>query len=156
MPSSGMLRRVVLVRTGVSEERSASIIRVTRVGELGTTLPVISNRRSMKHRILQEPHGGTSRWRHSSLSFQSVQSANTMLYSCLAYYRTLKMEAVCCCWIRRLCAPKYPKYHTLPVRVRCALTHPDVLSFFFLDLFQTANGFLPGGSIITTIQHTNT
>jgi hypothetical protein len=33
-----MLRRVALVRTDVSEEHSASIIRVTRIGELGTTL----------------------------------------------------------------------------------------------------------------------
>jgi hypothetical protein len=32
------------VRTDVSEERSASIIRVTRIGELGTTLAVTSNR----------------------------------------------------------------------------------------------------------------
>jgi hypothetical protein len=31
-----MLRRVALVRTDVSEERIASIIRVTRIGELGT------------------------------------------------------------------------------------------------------------------------
>jgi hypothetical protein len=38
MVSSGMLRRVVLVRTDVSEELSASFIRVTRIGELGTTL----------------------------------------------------------------------------------------------------------------------
>jgi hypothetical protein len=40
MPASGMLRRVALVRTDVSEELSASIIRVTRIGELGTTLAV--------------------------------------------------------------------------------------------------------------------
>jgi hypothetical protein len=33
-----MLLRVTLVRTNVSEELSASIIRVTRIGELGTTL----------------------------------------------------------------------------------------------------------------------
>jgi hypothetical protein len=32
-----MLRRVALVRTDVSEEPSASFIRVTRIGELGTT-----------------------------------------------------------------------------------------------------------------------
>jgi hypothetical protein len=36
--SSGMLRRVVLVRIDVSEELSSSIIRVTRIDELGTTL----------------------------------------------------------------------------------------------------------------------
>jgi hypothetical protein len=38
MASSGMLRRVALVRTDVSEELSASFIRVTRIDELGTTL----------------------------------------------------------------------------------------------------------------------
>jgi hypothetical protein len=32
-----MLRHVALVRTDVSEEPSASFIRVTRIGELGTT-----------------------------------------------------------------------------------------------------------------------
>jgi hypothetical protein len=41
--SSGMLRRVALVRTGVSEELSASFIRVTRIAELGTTLAVTNN-----------------------------------------------------------------------------------------------------------------
>jgi hypothetical protein len=38
MASSGMLRRMTLVITNVSEELSASFIRVTRIGELGTTL----------------------------------------------------------------------------------------------------------------------
>jgi hypothetical protein len=41
--SSGMLRRVLLVRTDVSEELSASFIRVTRIGELITRLAVISS-----------------------------------------------------------------------------------------------------------------
>jgi hypothetical protein len=43
MPSSGMLLRVTLVRTNVLEERIASVIRVERIGELGTTLAVTSN-----------------------------------------------------------------------------------------------------------------
>jgi hypothetical protein len=42
MASSGILRRVAFVRTDVSEELSASFIRVTRLGELGTTLAVTS------------------------------------------------------------------------------------------------------------------
>jgi hypothetical protein len=42
-----MLRRVALVRTDVSEEPSASFIRVTRIGELGTTLSATSNRRTL-------------------------------------------------------------------------------------------------------------
>jgi hypothetical protein len=44
MASSGMLRRAALVRTDVSEELGALFIRVTRIGELGTTLVVTSNR----------------------------------------------------------------------------------------------------------------
>jgi hypothetical protein len=47
MASSGMLHRVTLVRTDVSEELSTTIIRVTRFGELGT-LAVTSNRRTLQ------------------------------------------------------------------------------------------------------------
>jgi hypothetical protein len=46
-----MLRRVDLVRTDVSEELSASIIRVTKLGEL-RMLAVTSNRRTLVHRYL--------------------------------------------------------------------------------------------------------
>jgi hypothetical protein len=38
MVSSGMLRRGALVITDVSEESSASFVRVTRIGKLGTIL----------------------------------------------------------------------------------------------------------------------
>jgi hypothetical protein len=43
-----MLRRVALVRTDASEECSACFIRVTIIGELGTTLAVTSNRRTLR------------------------------------------------------------------------------------------------------------
>jgi DNA-binding TFAR19-related protein (PDSD5 family) len=36
MASFGMLRRVALVRTDVSEELSASFIRLTKIGKVGT------------------------------------------------------------------------------------------------------------------------
>jgi hypothetical protein len=43
MPSSGMLRRLALVRIDISEERSASIIRVIRISDLERDLAVTSN-----------------------------------------------------------------------------------------------------------------
>jgi hypothetical protein len=42
-----MLRRVALVRTNLSEEPSASFIRVTKISELGTMLAATSNRRTL-------------------------------------------------------------------------------------------------------------
>jgi demethoxyubiquinone hydroxylase (CLK1/Coq7/Cat5 family) len=63
MASSEMLRRVALVRTDVSEELNASIIRVTRIGELGATLAVTSNRRTLQ--------------RHTSYSETSVLTRTT-------------------------------------------------------------------------------
>jgi hypothetical protein len=47
---SWMLRRVDVVRTDVSEERSAS--RVTRTSELGTMLAVTSNRRTLRRKAM--------------------------------------------------------------------------------------------------------
>jgi hypothetical protein len=44
MSYSGTLRRVAPVRIDYSEELISSIIRVTRIAELGTTLAVTSNR----------------------------------------------------------------------------------------------------------------
>jgi hypothetical protein len=47
MVSFGLLRRVALVRTDVSEEPGASFIRVT-ISELGTTQAATSNRRTLR------------------------------------------------------------------------------------------------------------
>jgi hypothetical protein len=64
MGSSGMLRHLVVTRTDVSEELSASIIRTTRVGELGIILAITSTLMmdalsSSESRFLQEPHDAT-------------------------------------------------------------------------------------------------
>jgi hypothetical protein len=68
MVSSGMLRRVVLVRTDVSEEPSASVIMVTRIGELGTTLAATSNRRTLRRNRHNIPEDTI--FQHSSLITQ--------------------------------------------------------------------------------------
>jgi hypothetical protein len=49
MRYSGILRQVALVRTDVSKERSASINRVTGIGELGT---LASNRRTLQRNTI--------------------------------------------------------------------------------------------------------
>jgi hypothetical protein len=50
MAFCGMLGRVALVITDVSEELSASFMRVTRISELGATPALTSNRLSV-HRL---------------------------------------------------------------------------------------------------------
>jgi hypothetical protein len=47
MVSSGLLHRVGLVRTDVSEEPGASFIKVTKIGELITTQAATSNPRTL-------------------------------------------------------------------------------------------------------------
>jgi hypothetical protein len=51
MSSSGMLRRVALVTADFPEELSASIIKVTRIGEQESTLAVIRNRRTLRRNV---------------------------------------------------------------------------------------------------------
>jgi hypothetical protein len=101
MPSSGMLHSVVLVRTDVSEELSASFIRVTRIGELGTMLAVTSNRRRLnffvppKCMFLQEPHGVTSqKTAFCSHRCENLKSYITSVTS--PHITDLHYESCCC------------------------------------------------------------
>jgi hypothetical protein len=70
MVSSGMLRRVALVRTDVSEDLSAPFIRVTRIGELGT---------------IQEPHGVTSQ-KTPFFIVTAVKTSNLTQHISYCYY----------------------------------------------------------------------
>jgi hypothetical protein len=82
MPSAGMLHRVALVRTDVSEELSASFIRVTRIGELGTTLAATSNRRKLR--------------RNTKLVFQRPTVACLENVNCICRLTSLFQDFVSC------------------------------------------------------------
>jgi hypothetical protein len=56
--STGMLRHVALVKTDVSEERIAFIIRVTRIGVVRATLAVTT--RATRRHIPRKPHSSQS------------------------------------------------------------------------------------------------
>jgi hypothetical protein len=58
MPSSGMLGRAALVRTDVSEELNTSTIRVIRIGVLGATLAVTSNRSMLRRNAKSDERTG--------------------------------------------------------------------------------------------------
>jgi hypothetical protein len=73
MVSSGLLRRVALVRTDVSEELIASIIRVTTIGELGTTLTVNSNGSTLRDNVPSSPIVVT-------LMMEAVHSSKTSVF----------------------------------------------------------------------------
>jgi hypothetical protein len=83
-----MLRRVALVTTDVSQEHSTSIIRVTRISDLGTTLAVTSNRNTLRRNHLL-------RLSISSHSALVVVTANVVTRSLILV--TLMMEALRSC-----------------------------------------------------------
>jgi hypothetical protein len=112
-----MLRRVALVRTDVSEEFSASVIRVTRIGELGTATFLVHLFLSPwwwwrevppKCRFLQESHGVTFQktpffmhvFIHSLTNLHGVVLTGTMLPGhCSANVWSITFSAVQPCSI---------------------------------------------------------
>jgi hypothetical protein len=79
MLSCGTLRRVVLVRTDVSEERSAYIFRVTITGEPRTTLTVSSNQRTLRRNIILHSH------RRENLKFYQEYPGTKISYTIHLY-----------------------------------------------------------------------
>jgi hypothetical protein len=78
MPPYGMLRSGTLIRTDVSEEPSASIISVTRIGELVYGSPNSLRRYHMRSKI-EDPkvlHKCSSRFQHKDRFHQSRVSSH--------------------------------------------------------------------------------
>jgi hypothetical protein len=122
-----MLRHVTLVRTEVSKDRSASIIKVTRIGELGTTLAVTSNRRTL--------------WRNT---MQNVVGCNMRTWCC---WTELGMrEGACLASVKQACA----------IRNNVSINHRyqpnEILSWFFLPRnLSRWSGDMPIPSLILNL-----
>jgi hypothetical protein len=72
-----MLRRVALVRADVSEERIASIIRVTRIGEQGNTLTATETEARCEETLLRS----VSSQRASVASYCNVVPSSPILFT---------------------------------------------------------------------------
>jgi hypothetical protein len=84
-----MLRRVVLVKTDVSEELRASFIRVTRIDELGTTLAVTSNRRTLpRNTTILHSHRRENLKSYVRMLFQGFHFACICVSHCLVGFGT--------------------------------------------------------------------
>jgi hypothetical protein len=87
-----MLRRVAIVRSDVSKELSASFIRVIRIGELGTTLAVTSNRRTLRRNIIPENAILHSQRRENLKSYTTKYHSNFFEYLVILRYKKLVLQ----------------------------------------------------------------
>jgi hypothetical protein len=70
---------MTLVRTDVSEERSVSITRVTRIGELGTTLTINSNRSTLQRNTFLVTANVTRSMILSTLMIEAICSSESFV-----------------------------------------------------------------------------
>jgi hypothetical protein len=68
-----------LVRTNISEECSASILRVTRIGELGTSLAITSNRRTLPN----IPENGILQYERLFVTTTQIISEHSRQFLCI-------------------------------------------------------------------------
>jgi hypothetical protein len=135
LASSGTLRRAALVRTDVSDQLSASIIRVTRIVELGTKLTLFLVHRFLlpwwrryvrpKCRFLQEPHGVTSQ--KTQFFIVTAAKASNLTHVSLFLYQSWDLNIT----LLRLVAPstsEFLVYFSVYVQLRCL---PQ--SFLFIE-----------------------
>jgi hypothetical protein len=86
MVSSGVLHRVALVRTDVSQERSASFIRVTTIGELGATLTATINQSVVTRATRRTIPEGSILHSHRRENLKSYIRAGTVRNSLYHYH----------------------------------------------------------------------
>jgi hypothetical protein len=122
MVSSGLLRHVALVRTDVSEEPDASFIRVTRIGELGTTQAATSDRRTLR-RNTKAP--GSSETLVLTRATRRNNPEDTILHS----HRRENLKSTlllftACFFLRICCSSGDVTEHTI------SFCKPDTLTFY--------------------------
>jgi hypothetical protein len=119
MLSSRMLRRVAPVRTDVSQICSASIIRVTRIGEVGTTS------------VLKESHDVTSQ-KTAFLIVTAVKTSNLR-----DWY--LFLPGISSCWMISFTFRPLLCTHCIDGRTRTAAIPDDVKKWKFLIFRSSKN-----------------
>jgi hypothetical protein len=106
MPSPEMLRRVVLVRTDVSEERSASNIRVTKIGELGTKLEVSTNRSALRRNTINTTL-------HYTILYYTILYYTILYYTIVHPYYVVFLRSVLSLLVTANAVPSSPILFTL-------------------------------------------